>query len=438
MAFRRKLKKYLKKKLKNMKSKLIFLLLTTLLFIDCGFTQPSDSVLTVLRQRYDKVLDYSEGLTMVGKQKFYGNNKGYNYGFVDNAGNVVIPLQYMEATNFKDGLSLVRNDYFDSDKSDFNDNYGFIDKTGKVVIPLEYNEAYPFAEGLAAVKLDKKWGFIDKTGKIIIPFKYNEANSFTEGLACVNKRDKYGYINKNGEVVIPFKYYFARSFSEGLAMVSTKLSACGFIDKLGKEVIPLIYDQPIGDFKNGLAFVGNHIYGTENWEFGYVNKNGEVVIPIKYSEVKPFTGDFAYVNRYGVDWSAINRKGETLPYELYFGVVVFYSDINFGANERINIKIYSDRDEIYNSPLPYAYKYAETYSSKWRISKAIIEKYSENPCKALLLNSVELDYTKMDSFGIYPALLPPGKYKFEASGRGKNWKGKIEVIRGECKPLLLR
>lgn len=414
-----------------MKSKLILLLIATLLFMERGFTQPSDSVLTALRQRYDKVLDYSEGLTMVGKHATVG--KGYDYGFVDDAGNVVIPLKYSEAANFKGGLSMV--EYIDRDNG-YTHSYGFIDKTGKEVIPLRYETAYPFSEGLAAVKLGEKWGFVDKTGKTIIPFKYNEANSFVEGLACVNKKDhRYGYIDKNGEVVIPFKYYFARSFSEGLAMVSTKLSECGYIDKSGKEVIPLIYDHPIGDFKDGLAFVGHHIYGTENWEFGYINKNGEVVIPLKYREAKPFTGDFAYVNQYGTSWSAINRKGETLSHELYLGVAMFYSDVN--SKERINIEISSYKDE--NSHLPYVYKYFEPYySSKMSISKAIVEKYSENPCEALLMKSGEPDYSKMDSLGIYPVLLPPGKYKFEASGVDKKWGGTFEVTKGMCRPFLLR
>lgn len=397
-----------------------------------GLTQPSDSVLTVLRQRYDKVLDYSEGLTMVKKNSTTRGGFDY-YGFVDDAGNVVIPLKYAEAANFKDGLSMV--EYVDRDNG-YTHNYGFIDKTGKEVIPLRYETAYPFSEELAAVKLGEKWGFVDKTGKTIIPFKYNEAKPFVDGLACVNKKDhKYGYIDKNGEVVIPFKYYSARSFSEGLAMVSTKLSECGYIDKSGKEVVPLIYDHPIGDFKEGLAFVGNHIYGTENWEYGYINKNGEVVIPLKYRDAKSFTGDFAYVNRYGTSWSAINRKGETLPHALYLGVVMFYSNVN--SNDRINIEIYPHRDD--DSHLPFVYRIFEPYYySKMSISKAIVEKYSENPCEALSMNSEEIDYSKTDSLGVYPLLLPPGKYKFKASGRDKKWEGKFEVKKGVCYPLLLR
>lgn len=50
------------------------------------------------------------------------------------------------------------------------------------------------------------------------------------------------------------KYTGARDFKEGLARVYES-GKYGFIDKTGKEVIPLIYDYANYNFNNGLIVV---------------------------------------------------------------------------------------------------------------------------------------------------------------------------------------
>lgn len=52
------------------------------------------------------------------------------------------------------------------------DKWGFINENGEPVIPMEYDEAGYFKEGLACVGKGDKYGFIDKQGKVVIPIKY--------------------------------------------------------------------------------------------------------------------------------------------------------------------------------------------------------------------------------------------------------------------------
>ena len=53
--------------------------------------------------------------------------------------------------------------------------WGFIDQTGKVVIPVQFEFALDFSEGLASVTFGGKAGFIDKTGKMVIPAQFEGA-----------------------------------------------------------------------------------------------------------------------------------------------------------------------------------------------------------------------------------------------------------------------
>ena len=50
--------------------------------------------------------------------------------------------------------------------------------------------------------------------------KYDWKGEYYEGLAMVRLDKKYGFIDKTGKEVIPIKYDDASSFSEGLASVS--------------------------------------------------------------------------------------------------------------------------------------------------------------------------------------------------------------------------
>ena len=121
----------------------------------------------------------------------------FAYGYINIAGDFVIPPHFFEATDFDEGLACVRFDEW---------RYGFIDKNGKVVIDDLPDESV-FSEGLARIWADElKWGFIDKTGKFVIEPRFDDAWNFSEGMARVKVGDKWGFIDKNGDVVIDIRF----------------------------------------------------------------------------------------------------------------------------------------------------------------------------------------------------------------------------------------
>jgi hypothetical protein len=89
---------------------------------------------------------------------------------------------------------------------------------------------------------------------------------FYEGLARVELNGKCGFLDKSGKVVIPLKYDEAWPFFEGLAKVELN-GKCGFLDKSGKAVIPLKYNGA-SFFSKGLAAV------NLNGQTLYIDKQG--------------------------------------------------------------------------------------------------------------------------------------------------------------------
>lgn len=233
------------------------------------------------------------------------------YGFMNTKGQIIIPAVYANAGSFNNGLAPVQ--FFDTKK------WGFINNKNVILIKADYEEAKPFSDGLAPVKLNGKWGYINKTGKVEIEIQYDSAFAFSEGFAAVKKNGKYAFITKTGTLITGFIYDLADGFSNGLAAVNkggkdesyfigkifcfSRLGGSwGFIDKTGKEIIPLQYSSVSG-FNDSMAVV------KKDSLFGVINMKGEYVIPPKFKSLNNFHCGLAVAFKDG-KYGYINKKGE--------------------------------------------------------------------------------------------------------------------------------
>ncbi len=226
----------------------------------------------VLAPTYDDVRHYSEGLAAVNlgaEWVFPGIPDGGEWGYVNESGELVIPIQFQYANDFSDGLANVSN--WASGEGTM-----FIDRSGVVQIRIPNANAGDFREGLAPVHRDRSlkgegWltEYIDKTGATVFTVKgYGE--EFYDGFAVVivrggkaksNEGSSYGYINRKGEVAIEPRFGEALHFSDGLAAVRTQKTTVygmgdqwGYIDQFGKFVIDPIYNEA-RPFRDGKAMV---------------------------------------------------------------------------------------------------------------------------------------------------------------------------------------
>ncbi|WP_363322675.1 WG repeat-containing protein [uncultured Tenacibaculum sp.] len=82
--------------------------------------------------------------------------------------------------------------------------------------------------------------------------------------------------------MVPFKYVQVEDFYNGLAKVINHDFQEGYIDKKGKEVIPLKFDFVPNKF--GFDFEGVEYKG----KWGVVDRNGNIIIPFKYERCYGF------------------------------------------------------------------------------------------------------------------------------------------------------
>ena len=150
-------------------------------------------------------------------------------------------------------------------------------------------------------------GLKDENGKVVIEPKYIIVRGqFSEGLIKVSGLDKkWGYIDKTGKEVIPLKYDFVIGFKDGLTLVKLD-GKSGYIDKNGKEVIPVKYDD-VNYFSGGLARI------ELDGKYGYTDKTGKEVIPLKYDGAGDFSEGLAGVELDGKWWYIDKTGKEVIP-----------------------------------------------------------------------------------------------------------------------------
>jgi RNA polymerase sigma factor (sigma-70 family) len=233
--------------------------------------------------------------------------KGGKYGYMNAAGQLVIPAQFDSAGEFRNGLAAVeKGARWEKDREGqirrLSGKFGYIDEKGKFVIEPKFDGAERFSEGFAAVRVGAKWGYADRTGKIAVEPRYMTARAFSEGRGRVQREDhSCNYVDKEGKT---FPVWFgdgASDFSEGLAAVRAR-DFTGYIDLTGKRAIDKPFDS-VKPFSEGLAAV------EVDGKWGYIDRKGKFVIKPRFDYGGRFSEGMAPVNRGAGKWPITGKWG---------------------------------------------------------------------------------------------------------------------------------
>jgi len=165
---------------------------------------------------------------------------------------------------------------------------------------------------LIPYRCDGKWGYFDQDGRVrILPY-FDDADGFSEGLAGVRIADRWGYINDQGTMVIAPEFEFVGPFYNKVAIVENVKGNYILINQNGM-MIKSIQEQFKIDEPIELA-ISNHglIRIRIEDKIGYLNYNGEIVIPPRFAEAGPFNNGLAWVRFETDHYCFINASGETV------------------------------------------------------------------------------------------------------------------------------
>ena len=273
---------------------------------------------------------FSEGLVALQSNAYGG------VGVLDTAGNIVVPFSFGSAWVFSEGLMAVmeQHRYIVDGRA-----WGYINTSGDLVIDHQFHYAAAFHNGRAAVLYQMRWGFIDPAGQLVVPHQFElltgQGNDmftprFSEGLAAINigepygfwgdlycPHNRFGYIDLYGELMIPPVFTRAGHFENGIALVTHEDYGEGFINKAGDFTPGGHMEAQYNRYRKNFSHwrdcsegftavaIGDADYSwSRNLSWGFIDEDGQVVIPLEFCEVRDFSEGIAWV-RQGSWWGLV-------------------------------------------------------------------------------------------------------------------------------------
>ncbi len=215
----------------------------------------------------------------------------------------------LSAGPFSEGLAAVEKE---------TNRWGYMDQAGNLVIAARFVFARPFNEGLAAVYLNKQWQYIDRTGRTVLRPKMlgkrtEFAFEFKDGAALVgfarHEVVTRGLIDHTGRWIVKPGPHLGGELENGMALFWSKDGKIGYVDSSGQLAIsPKFSGASLLPFQEGIAAAYIEVNGR--LKAGFIDKLGNWAIPPRFDGALHFCGGLAPV-KFGDLWGYINQSGAT-------------------------------------------------------------------------------------------------------------------------------
>ena len=235
---------------------------------------------------------------------------GVKVGYIDERGEFIISPKYDFGEDFQENnLAVVT----------VNDLSGIINIQGKYIVKPSFRYIGPYEENRAVGNKDDIFYLLDEKGKVLFKNSgyIDSMNNNRAAFSSVNEENNtlYGYIDNKGNMVIPPKYKSANAFNDGRAVVEISDNKFAIINREGREIKTFNYPY-VGNISEGLLPYKEKIDG----DFGYIDENGKVIIPPKFTGVESFKDGRAVISiakNYDYKYGLIDKKGNYIFEPIY-------------------------------------------------------------------------------------------------------------------------
>ncbi|MGL5055290.1 MAG: WG repeat-containing protein [Fusobacteriaceae bacterium] len=189
--------------------------------------------------------------------------------------------------------------------------YGVIDSSEVLKVFPKYEEVLNLNDKNILIGSSKGENyFINLDKNIEIKLDYENYSMESANKIMVSKDNKIGYINNVGQEVIPLEYDGGFAFKDKKDFIQLKKGEFWYLLDLATLKLKKLPFEDIGEYVEGYMVV------EKKEKYGYVNKHGEIKIPLKYAIAEEFKEGIAVV---GSDkgFGVINKKGREIIELIY-------------------------------------------------------------------------------------------------------------------------
>ena len=201
-----------------------------------------------------------------------------------------------------------------------NGKFGLMNQDFKELIPAKYNQTSFWNKGILIAETGGKWGAVDRTDKVVIPFEYSSLGFMDDaGWIMASKSNGSGYIDQSGEILIPLKFYNLFPFEENMAKFLDQPSGnYGLMNRTGKIILAPKYSD-IQGFKNGISVVSNYTYvkdGETIIKRGFIDTIGKEIIPLTFTMAYDFDKKGFALVQDSLGFAYIDKTGKKLSLKI--------------------------------------------------------------------------------------------------------------------------
>lgn len=251
-------------------------------------------------------INYVEQLLQVDSLQYFPILEAGNYGFIDQSGQLRIPIKYQQI--FKDYLCDGIQDRFIFVRQ--NNLTGVIDKLGKAIIPVRYDKIENIADGIFGVTKNGFQGAFHQSGFEILPVVYDKIERLNQYFLKVRRNGLWGVATFNGKLIVDCNFTEidkrANSFvlfrkDSRYALVKNKQIFDQFVKK--QFSIQIKYDD--------VEWIGGaYIKVTDQNKQGVVDTTGQLVLPPSFVKIKDLSIGWAAQASDTTQWQLYTRKGK--------------------------------------------------------------------------------------------------------------------------------
>lgn len=236
---------------------------------------------------------------------------------------------------------------------------GFINKQGKLVIEPQFDMAYWFfGDGVCYARIGGRKGLINTEGEFVAELdeSIEWVEFFYNGVAEFRANKMYGIVNKSGKILYPAIYkYIQRDGFNGFIVEDT-LGNQGYVNNQGEFILPCRYED-IGCFDEGLMAV------ARNDKYGYVDTTGMWVIDAIYKDAQRFGDGVARVQIDG-KWQFVDCEGKEVSGLEYDEILTdFACNRAFVKKGNTILMVNRGGEEIANIEADSVYRFCDSYAT---------------------------------------------------------------------------
>jgi hypothetical protein len=213
-------------------------------------------------------------------QNYYKFKIQGKWGLCDSKGNIILHNKYCNIKQITNQLIRV---CINSDSDDIPDLYGLFSPYGNAVLPIEYTFINNSSERYCIIERNHHWMLLNTTdltlhlinGVAYVGNMHNGLCKFYTGNSSNNLEiiESLRDLNLSCDPTVYEELHEYRNKKTAYFIPPTK--GGGYLDKNGNMVIPPQYDI-VEDFSEGLAAV------KKNGKYGFINRNNETIVPFEY------------------------------------------------------------------------------------------------------------------------------------------------------------